>query len=82
MVLKRRFEDVMSESSSKHYNHKYFSWQKSIGEFGGWANLPKFMDYIKPEYNIIDFGCGGGYLLKNIECKHKIGIEVNPSARG
>ena len=41
----------------------------------------KFQDYIKPKYNIIDFGCGGGYLLKNIKCKNKIGIEVNLSAR-
>jgi len=71
----------MSPSPSKHYNDKYFSWQKSIGEFGGWANLTKFMDYIEFKYNIIDFECGGGYLLKNIDCNHKIGIEVNPSAR-
>jgi len=71
----------MEPSASAHYNDEYFSWQRSVGEFGGWANLTKFQDYIKPEYNIIDFGCGGGYLLKNIKCKNKIGIEVNLSAR-
>jgi SAM-dependent methyltransferase len=71
----------MNTSSSKHYDDKYFSWQSSIGEFGGWANLTKFCDYIKANDNIIDFGCGGGYLLKNINCRDKIGIEVNPSAR-
>jgi len=71
----------MSGLSNMYYNDKYFSWQSSMGEFGGWANLTKFQDYIKLYYNIIDFGCGGGYLLRNIECKEKIGIEVNPSAR-
>ena len=27
---------------SKHYSKDYFSWQSSIGEFGGWANDSKF----------------------------------------
>ena len=67
--------------SSNHYNENYFKWQGTIGAFGGWANLHKFTSYIKPEYNIIDFGCGGGFLLNNIECKDKIGIEINPVAR-
>lgn len=71
----------METSASAHYDDKYFSSQRSIGEFGGQANLSKFQDYIKPKYNIIDFGCGGGYLLENIKCKNKIGIEVNLSAR-
>jgi len=71
----------MEPTSSNHYDKKYFLWQSSIGEFGGWANLTKFQDYIKPSFKIIDFGCGGGYLLKNIDCKEKVGIEVNESAR-
>ena len=29
----------------------------------------------------MDFGCGGGFLLKNIDCGKKIGVEINPSAR-
>ena len=64
----------------KHYNEKYFDWQKSIGEFGGWANRTKFSKFILKNEEVLDFGCGGGYLLKNIECKKKIGVEINPSA--
>lgn len=64
-----------------HYTADYFKWQGAIGEFGGWANLDKFRDYINPEDVVLDFGCGGGYLLKNINCKEKIGIEINDSAR-
>jgi len=29
----------------------------------------------------VDFGSGGGYLLKNIKCGQKIGIELNETAR-
>jgi len=63
-----------------HYDEKYFDWQKSIGEFGGWANTTKYSKYISEEDIVLDFGCGGGFLLKNIKCKKKIGVELNPSA--
>lgn len=65
---------------SSHYNAKYFDWQNDIGKFGGWANQTKFLDFLKPSSTIIDFGCGGGYLLSAIEAKRKIGIEVNKVA--
>jgi SAM-dependent methyltransferase len=63
-----------------YYDKSYFSWQKRIGAFGGKANLFKFKDFIKPNNTVIDFGCGGGYLLNNVICKHKIGVEVNEEA--
>ncbi|MEM6630823.1 MAG: class I SAM-dependent methyltransferase [Bacteroidota bacterium] len=63
-----------------HYKESYFKWQGKIGEFGGWANLDKFIDYIEEDFSIVDFGSGGGYLLNNIHCKEKIGIEINPTA--
>lgn len=65
---------------SEHYDDKYFAWQASIGEFGGWANLTKFCDYVSETDDVLDFGCGGGYLLKNIRGRNKVGVEVNPDA--
>jgi SAM-dependent methyltransferase len=65
---------------SKHYDQSYFDWQASIGEFGGWANAPTFAGFIKPEDDVLDFGCGGGWLLKNIPCRQRMGVEVNPAA--
>lgn len=64
-----------------HYDKKYFDWQKGAGEFGGRENLFKFKKFIKPGSKVLEFGCGGGFLLSNIECGEKIGIEINPFAR-
>jgi len=63
------------------YSSDYFNWQKNIGAFGGHANLFKVKDFITKDDKVIDFGCGGGYLLANIICKEKIGVEINDVAR-
>lgn len=66
----------------KYYDEKYFNdYQKKIGEFGGIANLFKFKKFIRPSDAILDFGCGGGFLLKNLNAKSKQGVEINPFAR-
>lgn len=63
------------------YNIEYFNWQKRIGKFGGQANIFKFKDHINPVDTVLDFGCGGGYLLNNLVCDRKLGVEINPVAR-
>lgn len=68
-------------TTASHYDAEYFKYQSEIGRFGGWANLTKFSDYISPEMKVLDFGCGGGYLLANISCREKLGIEISPVAR-
>lgn len=67
--------------ANAHYDAAYFKWQSEIGRFGGWANVTKFADYVRPEMKVLDFGCGGGYLLANVDCREKLGIEVNPAGR-
>ena len=64
-----------------HYDKAYFNWQKKMGEFGGKENLFKFEKFIKPDDRVMEFGCGGGYLLSNFKCREKIGVEINPHAR-
>lgn len=71
-----------SSSVSGHYDEKYFAWQREVGEFGGKANSFKYLKTVKPTDVVIDFGCGGGFLLKNLECARRIGLEPNASASG
>jgi len=70
----------MSDLISTHYDDKYFDWQASMGEFGGWANQSKFAEYISSNSRVLDFGCGGGFLLRSMKCSKKVGVEINPSA--
>jgi len=65
----------------EHYNDDYFNWHKNIGAFGGVVNLFKFEEFIEKDATVVDFGSGGGYLLNNIQCKEKLGVEINPTAR-
>lgn len=70
----------VEDGASNYYDEVYFNWQKSIGAFGGWANKNKFLQTITSDMTVIDFGCGGGYLLNNLDCNRRIGIEPNKSA--
>ena len=62
------------------YDKEYWDYQSRIGKIGGILNLFKFENYIKEEDTVLDFGCGGGYLLETINCAKKIGFEVNDHA--
>jgi SAM-dependent methyltransferase len=64
-----------------YYDSQYFNWQKKTGSFGAKAEVFKFKEYIKPQDKVIDFGCGGGFLLKVLNCSEKLGVEINQSAR-
>jgi SAM-dependent methyltransferase len=63
-----------------HYNEKYFNWQKEGGVIGGFLNKFKFEKEVKDTDILMDFGCGGGYLLNNFNNKQKLGFEINKSA--
>lgn len=64
-----------------HYDAKYFDWQREIGEFAGQANRFKFEPHVRPSDRVLDFGCGGGFLLAAIPCAERKGVEINPVAR-
>ena len=63
------------------YGEKYFAFQREMGHFGGWAELFKFSPYIRTGDAVLDFGCGGGYLLHNLTNVIKAGLEINTEAR-
>lgn len=64
-----------------HYNEDYFKWQQSIGILTGSANRFMYQPYVGKDDVVLDFGCGGGYLLAQLECRRRLGVEINPSAR-
>ena len=68
------------KNHSDYYDIDYFNWQKNIGVFAGKFKSFKFKKSIKETDIIIDFGCGGGFLLNNLKCARKIGIEPNQNA--
>ena len=65
---------------SAHYDEKYFAYQKKIGAFGGWANKTKFEAFVRDTDTVLDFGCGGGFLLRELSARRKIGVEPGPQA--
>lgn len=77
----RRLSAAEGGPLSSYYDAEYFGWQKAIGEFGGWADLPKFAPYVASSDSVLDFGCGGGHLLRNLACARRIGVEINAAAR-
>lgn len=66
---------------TKHYSKDYYEWQKKSGELGALIDLWKFEKYIKSTDAVLDFGCGGGYILEGLKCRKKVGIEVNEFAQ-
>lgn len=70
------------EKAVTHYDSQYFNkFQKEIGILTGKLGKYFFQKFIKETDSVLDFGCGGGYILKNLNCKNKIGVELNDFAR-
>ncbi len=69
----------------KHYSGdrglEYFGWQGRSGRIGAVLNARKFAEHVHASDRLLDFGCGGGFLLEQLQAVDKIGIEPNPVAR-
>lgn len=60
---------------------KYFQNQYKGGIRQGEIEARKFREFISPNSRVLDFGCGSGTILHNLQCSTKIGVEINPVAR-
>ncbi|HEX5193739.1 MAG TPA: methyltransferase domain-containing protein [Solirubrobacteraceae bacterium] len=69
----------------KHYRGdrglEYFGWQRRSGHVGAALNARKFAAHVRASDRVLDFGCGGGFLLEQLEAADKLGVEPNPVAR-
>jgi SAM-dependent methyltransferase len=74
-----------AETLSNHYfgteGEKYFEWQRICGEAGANIVANTFRKHIKQDDCVLDFGCGGGFILNRIRCGRRVGVEINPAAR-
>lgn len=60
---------------------EYFERQEASGNTQGSHNKHLWQPHILTEDEVLDFGCGGGFLLKVLDARKKIGVEINPHAR-
>jgi len=70
--------------ASEHYQAErgkaYFAVQNRFADKGARLNVSKFASYVKPSDRVLDYGCGGGWLLREMNCREKIGVEINEQA--
>jgi SAM-dependent methyltransferase len=71
--------------ASDHYigerGKEYFAWQSGGGALAAQIQSHTFAQYVKHDNTVIDFGCGGGFLLAHLDCKRRYGVEINAIAR-
>jgi len=74
----------MEYGKSSHYEGKqgveYYEYQNRAAVIRAKLNARKFTKYIKKSDTVLDFGCGGGWLLAELVCAKKIGVELNKAA--
>lgn len=73
----------MNTIPHQHYDASYFAWQRKHcgGPQSALMDRWKFESFLSPRDVLLDFGCGGGFLLQALSCGSKYGVEVNSAAR-
>tara|TARA_B100000427_G_C15392763_1_gene544072 strand:+ start:243 stop:932 length:690 start_codon:yes stop_codon:yes gene_type:complete len=69
----------MKQISSNYYNEKYLSSQSNVAIDNILLYKKLFVPYCSDEMVVLDFGCGEGILLSLLNCKYKIGVDINES---
>jgi SAM-dependent methyltransferase len=66
--------------AAAHYDPDYFEWQSSSGTIGGRLSAKAFRPYLEKSDCVLDFGCGGGFMLQALDVGRRLGVDVNPAA--
>lgn len=59
----------------------YFQRQRISGIQGAEYNKFIFAPHVSEQDDVLEFGCGGGYLLHALSAVSKVGVDINPAAR-
>mmetsp|Transcript_16606 Transcript_16606/g.39855 ORF Transcript_16606/g.39855 Transcript_16606/m.39855 type:complete len:278 (-) Transcript_16606:328-1161(-) len=65
------------------YDKTYYKYQRPMGVFGGKAKQHLFEGLLRPTDTVMDFGCGGGFVLSHMNPRQarRICVEINPFGR-
>ena len=70
--------------ASEHYQAErgkiYFASQNRFAALGARVDVRKFASLVRQSDRVLDFGCAGGWLLREIVCSEKVGVEINEHA--
>ena len=84
MVYNKELNMKTEYNTSEHYKAErgrtYFEYQNRFKNLGAKLELRKFAPYVQPSDRVLDFGCGGGWLLRELVCREKVGVEINEHA--
>ena len=76
--------DKLPLDTSEYYGglrgKTYFARQNLNAQQTAIYNKEFFKRFISPQDSVLDFGCGGGHLLRQLPGKRKVGIDINPAA--
>lgn len=74
----------MKYGASDHYTEAkgevYFASQNRLAAEEAKVTTWKFQPWVKSTDRVLDFGCAGGWILKNLDCAERVGVELNPAA--
>lgn len=60
---------------------EYFEYQVQDVKRNNWVSSRFFAPYLSGTDDVVDYGCGTGWLLKQLDVGSCIGVEPNPNAR-
>jgi SAM-dependent methyltransferase len=72
--------EMVVSIAEKHYDSEYFNYQFSGGRIAARVNSRFFRPFVGPEDVVLDFGCGGGFLLEELDVARRIGVDINEHA--
>jgi SAM-dependent methyltransferase len=75
----------ISESPNALYTGEagkaYYEWQAKSGLDDARYNRHFFSSWVDADDDVLDFGCGGGFVLETLQARRKVGVEINPAGR-
>lgn len=60
---------------------EYWAYQEPIGRQGVTRDVAKIAPFVAPGSTLLEFGCGGGFMLERLAGAQRIGVEANEIAR-